>query len=161
MIKLEVSKHEDGRKTIYYRDEDDIAIRVAYFDCNGKLITEELAEFNIQKQILTRVKYAGDSQTVLGYRQYYYDQFNDKNEKINFEDFKLIDGKLTKTCQSTGVWLEKKKAKCIWYDGDREFLYYEIYQDEDDGCGMNSDLNHYDQDGKIIEYGTKKVEIYR
>lgn len=162
MIKTEVFEENDGRKSIYYRDEDDIAIRVAYFDCHGKLIEEDLTEFNQHKQVLTSVRYAGDSHTILGYRQYYYGQFNDKNEKVNFEDFKLIDGQLIKVCRSTSEWIEKdKKAKCIWYDGSDNFLYYEIYQDEGEEFGMISQLRHYDEDGSEIEYGSKKVEIYR
>ncbi|WP_312103429.1 hypothetical protein [Acinetobacter venetianus] len=159
MIKLEISKHKDGRKTIYYRDEDYIAFRVAYFDCHGKLIEEELSEFTKKKQVLTTVRYDGDSQTVLGYREY---KFNDNHEQIGFADYKLIDGQLKKVCSAVFEWVEfGQKSKTSWYDGDDEFLYYQLFIYEGEEFGMISQLCHYAEDGSEIEYGSKEVEIYR
>lgn len=163
MIRLQITQNNDGGKTIYYRDEDYVAIRVAHFDCNENLIKEELTEFNQKKEVLTSVIYAGDSQTVLGYRQYYYDQDSDKNEKVNFEDFKLIDGELRKVCKSTSHLIEEghiKKLKCTWYNGNDEFLFYHVYEDEYAGGDVNSFLYHYDQNDQRIEYGSREVEIY-
>lgn len=163
MIRLEVFEHKDGRKTIYYRDEDYIAVRVAYFDCHGKLIEEELSEFTKKKQVLTTVRYSGDSQTVLGYRQYYYYEQESPNEKIVFEDYKLVNGELKKVCKLTSQLIEEggiKNLKCTWYNGNDEFLYYHVYEDEDNGGDVNRFLYHYDQNGKKIEYGSREPELY-
>ena len=160
MITLEIFEPDECNpyKTIYYRDDDDLAIRVTVVDQNNKIVTDELCELNHNKQVSSRTRYASDLVTVIAYRQHHFNK--DTIHHHGFTDYKLKDGQLKMTCRCESIIvIPERLLKCHWYDENNRFVYCEYFTHEEP-YGMIQGLNLYDIDGNILAFDKRHLDYF-
>ena len=125
---------EDGKyKHIYFRNENDVAIRSLVLNKKGDVVQDEISEYGKDGRHLTSVVFAPDYITVLGYREYHYDEVGNETGHSNY---KRINDEMKFIYSTKSSWIEKDiKAICKFYDDKNKFLYYEIFE-HDENCGM-------------------------
>lgn len=140
---------DENFKEIYYRDERDVAFRHLIMDLQGNIIQDSLSEFRDDGKTLTDVTFASDHLTKYAFRQYLYDENGDE---IGFDDYHVINGENVLVAKERSEWIEKDKiAKSYFYNANDEVVYYILYKDDNDGCGMTSE-GYYDKNGNRLEY---------
>lgn len=130
--------------TIYYRDERDIATVCTLVDSNGKLVQQEISEYDDKGKIQSCAIYDSDGHTLLAYREY---DYNEERE-IGYRDYRVIDGQPQFLVRTRTHWVIKDKlAHCFYYNEDNHPFAYEVFEDEDDGCGMVT-MGRFDMSGQ-------------
>lgn len=158
MITLEVVELNEHIRQVYYRDHSGVVIREVCYDRQGKVITDELTEFNERKQVITSVIYGGDA-VMLAYREYYYDD----GVESGFTDYKLKNGTMAKVCLTKSYWVKPNQiARCDWFDAKNSLKYYDIFKEQPD-IGMCFEQRFY-PDGTVFDFGdlnhNSGIEIY-
>ena len=143
MITPEVFEDENY-KYIYFRNDNDVAIRYLVLDLKGNIVQDEISEYAEDGRHLTSVVFAPDYITVLGYRKWHY---NESGNEIGYSNYKRIDDELKLIYSTESICVEKNvKAICKFYDAKNTFLYYQVFEYAED-CGMVW-MGTYDVDGK-------------
>ena len=135
MITTEVfeATENDPYTTIYYRDSRDKATVIVVLDKNEKIVSKEISEYDDNGYLLTSVLYGSNHHTILGYREYDYDELK---QEIGFRDYHVIDGENKFLVKTRSVWIERDKLlHCYYYLEDNKPFVYEVFEHDED-CGM-------------------------
>lgn len=160
MIHIEISKLGENIKQVLYRDESGSVIRDVCYNRSGIVITDELTEFSVNRKVLSSVIYGADSETIIAYRQFVYDESG--FTELGFADYKLKNGIMQRVCRTESYWVEQGRvARCDWFDANDMFHSYEIFREHPDPeIGMCLD-NRFFPNGEPIFFGdlTKETAI--
>lgn len=155
MIKLNINEPSYGQpiKTIYFSDEQGWCFRVANF-LGEKLVLDELKEFSDSKQIVSETLFNSNYE-VVAYKSYLRDS---AGKIIGFEEFEMIDGKLTKlnTVQLEVINKPERYLQQKWHNAQGEYVYSIEYSPD-------SELKYLKPDGEIVNYDELHdfLEIYK
>ncbi|WLF84242.1 hypothetical protein [Moraxella sp. ZY210820] len=135
----------DTHRIIIYRNQNDVAIRQVILDLKGNIIQDEISEFDEQGQLICENVFINHT-TLIAYREYYDDGHN-----YGYRDYKWLDGQFKLLLMTQNEWLIKhRKAKCTWYDGDGQLVYYDIFE-YDEQIGEMVWQFCYDENHNMIE----------
>ncbi len=126
MIKSEVFINQNN-KEIYFWNNDEVAIRHLVLDLQDNVIQDELTEFTNDGKCLTSVVFASDYQTILGYREYFYDK---KGTEIGYSNYKRINGNLEFVYRAETSYSNNLGTICKFYDHKDNFVYYETFEND-------------------------------
>ena len=150
MITTEVFQptNSDPYTTIYYRDGQDVATVSVILDKDNKLISKEISEYDDTGKLLTIVLYGSDHHTILGYREYDYD---DLGREVGYRDYLVIHGEDKFLVKMRSVWIENDKLlHCYYYRENNKPFVYEVFEHDED-CGMVT-MGRFDMHGNKVYF---------
>lgn len=142
----------DTHRIIIYRNQNDVAIRQVVLDLKGNIIQDEISEFDAQGKLICDNVFINHT-TLIAYREYY-----DDGHYHGYRDYKWVGGQFKLLLMTQNEWLiQHRKAKCTWYDGESQFVYYDLFEYDDDIGEMIWQFC-YDENDNMIE--PKYLEQY-
>lgn len=139
----------DTHKVILYRRDNGQSIRQLIIDLNNHIIQDSICEYDELGRLQSISAFLADHTTIIGYRKYHY--HGDKLSECGYDDYRNVDGKFELLCHSECYWLIKNRQfRHDWYDGNRTFVYYELFEFDDDIGEMIWQFCH-DKNGNRID----------
>ncbi|WFF38266.1 hypothetical protein LU290_08380 [Moraxella nasibovis] len=158
MLNIEICDNKD-HKAVYYRNSDDVAIRITILDLNHTIIQDVISEYDKTGKHICDVLFGTDPTEIIAYREYHF--CDDKNAS-GWTDYKKVNGEFIKLHSKNGVWIiQDELFRCDWFYPNGELAFYDVFKFDDDIGEMCKEHSYFANSEVILDYADKpKLEHF-
>lgn len=150
MLNLEICDN-GNHKVVYYRNADDVAIRVTILDLNNNIIQDLISEYDKTGRNICDVLFGKDPTEIIAYREYHF-RDNEKHDS-GWTDYKKVNGEFVKLHSQSGGWIIKDElSRCDWFYPNGELAFYELFKFDNDIGGMCKEYSYFPNGERIVEF---------
>lgn len=147
MLNIEICDNKKY-KAIYYRNADDVAVRVTMLDLNNNIIQDVISEYDNIGRNICDVLFGKDPTEIIAYREYHF--CADEKYASGWVDYKKVNGEFVKLHSKNSYWImQDKLSRCDWFYPNGELAFYDLFKFYDD-IGEMCHEHSYFNNGKVI-----------
>lgn len=150
MLNIEIHDNKN-HKILYYRNADDIAVRVVILDFNNNFIQDVISEYDKTGRNICDVLFGKNPTEIIAYREYH---FHD-NEKYDsgWTDYKKVNGEFIKLHSKHSYFIvQNELSRCDWFYDDGKLAFYDLFKFYDDIGEMCKEYSYFPNGKMILDY---------